>query len=75
MNGYFAYDAGWLEQRHALHTAREIWQQPDLWAALHQQLQQQQTLWQPFLTPLLATPTLAGRFSVMMSSPSSLSTE
>ncbi|CAI1553422.1 Putative tagatose-6-phosphate ketose/aldose isomerase [Serratia proteamaculans] len=58
MNGYFAYDAGWLEQRHALHTAREIWQQPDLWAALHQQLQQQQTLWQPFLDPLLANPRL-----------------
>ncbi|SMB36434.1 tagatose-6-phosphate ketose/aldose isomerase [Serratia proteamaculans] len=58
MNGYFAYDAGWLEQRHALHTAREIWQQPDLWAALHQQLQQQQTLWQPFLAPLLANPRL-----------------
>ncbi|CAI0906424.1 Putative tagatose-6-phosphate ketose/aldose isomerase [Serratia proteamaculans] len=58
MNGYFAYDAGWLEQRHALHTAREIWQQPDLWAALHQQLQQQQALWQPFLDPLLANPRL-----------------
>ncbi|CAI0831180.1 Putative tagatose-6-phosphate ketose/aldose isomerase [Serratia quinivorans] len=58
MNGYFAYDAGWLEQRHALHTAREIWQQPDLWAALHRQLQEQQTLWQPFLTPLLASPRL-----------------
>ncbi len=58
MNGYFAYDAGWLEQRHALHTAREIWQQPDLWAALHRQLQEQQTLWQPFLTPLLANPRL-----------------
>lgn len=40
MNGYFAYDAGWLEQRHALHTAREIWQQPDLWDALHRQLQE-----------------------------------
>lgn len=58
MNGYFAYDAGWLEQRHALHTAREIWQQPDLWATLHQQLQEQQTLWQPFLAPLLANPRL-----------------
>ncbi|MEX3172265.1 SIS domain-containing protein [Serratia quinivorans] len=58
MNGYFAYDAGWLEQRHALHTAREIWQQPDLWAALHRQLQEQQTLWQPFLAPLLANPRL-----------------
>jgi tagatose-6-phosphate ketose/aldose isomerase len=58
MNGYFAYDAGWLEQRHALHTAREIWQQPDLWAALHQQLQTQQTQWQPFLAPLLSNPRL-----------------
>lgn len=58
MNGYFAYDAGWLEQRHALHTAREIWQQPDLWDALHRQLQEQQALWQPFLAPLLANPRL-----------------
>ncbi|MBB1582403.1 SIS domain-containing protein [Serratia sp. OS31] len=58
MNGYFAYDAGWLEQRHALHTAREIWQQPDLWQALHRQLQEQQALWQPFLAPLLANPRL-----------------
>ncbi|MCH4196887.1 MAG: SIS domain-containing protein [Serratia liquefaciens] len=58
MNGYFAYDAGLLEQRHALHTAREIWQQPDLWDALHRQLQEQQALWQPFLAPLLANPRL-----------------
>ncbi|MMZ38718.1 putative tagatose-6-phosphate ketose/aldose isomerase [compost metagenome] len=58
MNGYFAYDAGWLEQRHALHTAREIWQQPDLWDVLHRQLQEQQALWQPFLAPLLANPRL-----------------
>lgn len=58
MNGYFAYDAGWLEQRHALHTAREIWQQPDLWDALHRQMQEQQALWQPFLAPLLANPRL-----------------
>lgn len=58
MNGYFAYEAGWLEQRHALHTAREIWQQPDLWEALHRQLQEQQASWQPFLAPLLANPRL-----------------
>ncbi len=53
MKGYFSYDAGWLEQRHALHTAREIWQQPDLWAALYQQLAAQQAQYDAFLTPLL----------------------
>jgi tagatose-6-phosphate ketose/aldose isomerase len=58
MNGYFSYQAGWLEQHHALHTAHEIWQQPDLWAALHQQLQTQRAQWQPFLEPLLANPHL-----------------
>ncbi|MCG8707195.1 SIS domain-containing protein [Brenneria sp. 4F2] len=58
MNGYFSYDADWLEQRHALHTAREIWQQPDLWVELYRQLTAQQGVWQPFLAPLLANPRL-----------------
>ncbi|KAA8998090.1 SIS domain-containing protein [Affinibrenneria salicis] len=58
MNRYFAYDAGWLEQQHALHTAREIWRQPELWAALYQQLMTHQAQWQAFLAPLLANPRL-----------------
>ncbi len=58
MTGYFSYDADWLEQHHALHTAREIWQQPDLWAALHQQLVAQQEQCSAFLTPLLQNPRL-----------------
>ncbi|HGY5919401.1 TPA: tagatose-6-phosphate ketose isomerase, partial [Serratia marcescens] len=56
MNAYFSYEADWLKQRNAWHTAAEIWQQPDLWAALHRQLQDQQAQWQPFLAPLLANP-------------------
>lgn len=58
MTGYFSYDADWLEQHHALHTAREIWQQPDLWAALHQQLEAQREQCSAFLTPLLQNPRL-----------------
>ncbi|RCJ54987.1 tagatose-6-phosphate ketose isomerase, partial [Klebsiella pneumoniae] len=58
MNAYFSYEADWLKQRNAWHTAAEIWQQPDLWAALHRQLQDQQVQWQPFLAPLLANPRL-----------------
>ncbi|HGM5489402.1 TPA: SIS domain-containing protein [Serratia fonticola] len=58
MTGYFSYDADWLEQHHALHTAREIWQQPDLWATLHQQLVAQQEQCSAFLTPLLQNPRL-----------------
>ncbi|HGY5758590.1 TPA: tagatose-6-phosphate ketose isomerase, partial [Serratia marcescens] len=58
MNAYFSYEADWLKQRNAWHTAAEIWQQPDLWAALHRQLQDQQAQWQPFLAPLLANPRL-----------------
>ncbi|HEJ1088065.1 SIS domain-containing protein [Serratia marcescens] len=58
MNAYFSYEADWLKQRNAWHTAAEIWQQPDLWAALHRQLQDQQAQWQPFLAPLLANPHL-----------------
>ncbi|MCS2149957.1 SIS domain-containing protein [Scandinavium manionii] len=53
MNHYFSYSSDWLEQHNALHTAREIWQQPDLWSALHLQLQRSQAQWQPFLQPLL----------------------
>ncbi len=58
MNAYFSYEANWLKQRNAWHTAAEIWQQPDLWAALHRQLQDQQAQWQPFLAPLLVNPRL-----------------
>ena len=58
MNAYFSYEADWLKQRNARHTAAEIWQQPDLWAALHRQLQDQQAQWQPFPAPLLANPRL-----------------
>ncbi len=58
MNAYFSYEANWLKQRNAWHTAAEIWQQPDLWAALHRQLQDKQAQWQPFLAPLLANPRL-----------------
>ncbi len=28
MNAYFSYEADWLKQRNAPHTAAEIWQQP-----------------------------------------------
>ncbi len=58
MNAYFSYETNWLKQRNAWHTAAEIWQQPDLWATLHRQLQDQQAQWQPFLAPLLANPRL-----------------
>lgn len=58
MKGYFSYDVDWLEQQHALHTAREIWQQPDLWAALYQQLVEQQAQSDAFLAPLLQDPRL-----------------
>ncbi len=58
MNPYFSYSTDWLEQHNALHTAREIWQQPDMWRRLHQQLTQDSGQWQPFLQPLLADPRL-----------------
>ncbi len=58
MSHYFSYSTDWLEQHNALHTAREIWQQPDLWRRLHQQLTDTSAQWQPFLQPLLDNPRL-----------------
>ncbi len=58
MSHYFSYSSDWLEQHNALHTAKEIWQQPDLWRALHQQLTDSSAQWQPFLQPLLDNPRL-----------------
>lgn len=58
MSHYFSYSTDWLEQHNALHTAREIWNQPDLWRQLHQQLTEDSGQWQPFLRPLLENPRL-----------------
>ena len=58
MSYYFSYSTDWLKQHNALHTAREIWQQPELWRQLHQQLTDASARWQPFLQPLLDNPRL-----------------
>lgn len=58
MNKYFDYDVDWLNQHNAIHTAKEINQQPDLWQNLYLTLKKNQSLWQNFLTPLLADPNL-----------------
>ncbi|WP_367299869.1 SIS domain-containing protein [Hafnia alvei] len=58
MSELFSYSEAWLHEHHALHTAREIDQQPRLWRQLHQELSDSQGHWKPFLQPLLADPTL-----------------
>ncbi|WP_350305244.1 SIS domain-containing protein [Photorhabdus viridis] len=58
MNELFFYTEAWLREHHALHTAREIHQQPALWRQLYQNLQREEALWRPFLLPLLSEPEL-----------------
>ncbi|WP_118986474.1 AgaS family sugar isomerase [Photorhabdus sp. CRCIA-P01] len=58
MNELFSYTKVWLREHHALHTAREIHQQPELWRQLYQNLQCEEALWRPFLQPLLSDPEL-----------------
>ncbi|WP_445375582.1 AgaS family sugar isomerase [Photorhabdus tasmaniensis] len=58
MNELFFYTEAWLREHHALHTAREIHQQPALWRQLYQNLQREEALWRPFLRPLLSDPAL-----------------
>ncbi|PQQ24426.1 AgaS family sugar isomerase [Photorhabdus hindustanensis] len=58
MNELFSYTEVWLREHHALHTAREIHQQPELWRQLYQNLQCEEGLWRPFLQPLLSDPEL-----------------
>ncbi|CAJ1000022.1 hypothetical protein NVIRENTERO_04118 [Sodalis praecaptivus] len=35
MTEFFGYSNAWLNEHQAQHTAREIWQQPAVWRALH----------------------------------------
>ena len=58
MSELFSYSEAWLHEHHALHTAREIDQQPRLWRQLHDELSESQGYWKPFLQPLVADPTL-----------------
>lgn len=58
MKQLYSYPEEWLRQRQALHTAREIHQQPWLWRRLTQRLHQLQPQWQPFLQTLLRQPDL-----------------
>ncbi|WP_434527109.1 AgaS family sugar isomerase [Photorhabdus asymbiotica] len=58
MSELFSYTEAWLREHHALYTAREIHQQPELWRQLYQNLQREKELWQPFLAPLLSDPEL-----------------
>ncbi len=47
-----------LAQRGGTHTAREIAHQPDVWQAIHQQVQAERPALDAFLNPLLALPDL-----------------
>ncbi|AHF78726.1 Tagatose-6-phosphate ketose/aldose isomerase [Sodalis praecaptivus] len=58
MTEFFGYSNAWLNEHQAQHTAREIWQQPAVWRALHRQLTADRPYWQSFLAPLLADPRL-----------------
>lgn len=51
MDNFLDYDDNWLTQHKARFTAMEIWQQPDLWEALGDELALAQPIWQAFLTP------------------------
>lgn len=51
MSELFSYSEAWLQDHHALHTAREIDQQPRLWQQLHDELTQAKAYWQPFCSP------------------------
>ena len=53
---YLDYDVSWLSDHGAIHTAREIAQQPRLWRELATQLKQEAA--QPWLQALLAIPGL-----------------
>lgn len=58
MQQYLNYSKEWLEQHGAIHTAKEICQQPKIWRDLLQLLSQRQPQIETFLTPLLADPNL-----------------
>ncbi|MGL5161460.1 MAG: SIS domain-containing protein [Plesiomonas shigelloides] len=58
MSTYLGYTPAWLESHNALHTAREISQQPRLWRELGAALAQQQPAITAFLQPLLSRPQL-----------------
>lgn len=58
MQQYLNYSKEWLEQHGAIHTAKEICQQPKIWRDLLQLLSQKQPQIETFLTPLLADPNL-----------------
>ncbi|MGL5673897.1 MAG: tagatose-6-phosphate ketose isomerase, partial [Plesiomonas shigelloides] len=58
MSTYLGYTPAWLESHNALHTAREISQQPRLWRELGAALAQQQPAITAFLQPLLRRPQL-----------------
>lgn len=54
MSEMFFYDYAWLCQHQAQHTASEIWQQPDLWQTLGDELITHKPDWFTFLAPILA---------------------
>lgn len=54
MQQYFNYSLDWLTQRNAQHTAKEIWQQPQIWREVLELIQQKQPELQQFLQPILA---------------------
>lgn len=58
MKQYLNYSSDWLEQHSAIHTAKEICQQPRIWRNLLQLISQKQEQIQVFLKPLLADPNL-----------------
>ncbi|GHD65855.1 SIS domain-containing protein [Jeongeupia chitinilytica] len=58
MMRYLDHDHDWLVAHGAIHTAREIAQQPRLWREITATLQASAADWQPWLNDLLATPNL-----------------
>ncbi|MWN32046.1 MULTISPECIES: SIS domain-containing protein [unclassified Gilliamella] len=58
MQKYLDYSVDFLEKRSALHTAKEICQQPQIWQDLFKIILQKQPELQHFLNPLLADPDL-----------------
>ncbi|WP_070963834.1 SIS domain-containing protein [Vibrio sonorensis] len=52
MTSYLSYHSQWLEEHNAIHTAREITQQPKLWLELSESLQQHFSQLSQFLSPL-----------------------
>jgi tagatose-6-phosphate ketose/aldose isomerase len=58
MQKYLNYSLDWLEQRNAQHTAKEIYQQPQIWREVLKLVTQKQAELQQFLQPLLNDPDL-----------------